>query len=280
MCKKIKIFYECNIRSCNRKKYVFLQEDCEKRYQYDEKRSIINVNEDFYQVMEICTADGTKILLAVVGDGMGGLFEAHRASRVAVLAFSDLVGDRIEGTTLGNVSPPDKAVFFRHLLTEGVVAANMAVLEMCSEIKAECGSTLTACLLFDDTAVTANVGDSPLYLFHEGKMERKSEIHNWSAYLNLSKEDGQYHDLRRRLTHYIGEGRYPHKISIEIFPVCPQDTILMGSDGAFGEITEQELRRVCKKFGGDIESMGSHLLKRARMVDKEMDDQTLVLFSI
>ncbi len=103
--------------------------------------------------------DGT--VLAVIADGMGGHAGGAVASKLVVEAFL-------------------KAVEAGRPLIDGLQAANEAV-RAGAEGKAELsgmGSTLIAVALNGDEARWISVGDSPLYLIADGRVERLNADHS------------------------------------------------------------------------------------------------------
>ena len=119
--------------------------------------------------------------LYVVADGMGG----HQAGEVASALVVDTLRDymrRVEES--GGIEPP--ADLDRSLsaaadrLVAGIRIANRAVHDVANSNASYSGmgSTVSAVVFTDRTLVAANVGDSPIYRIHGGRIDLISVTHN------------------------------------------------------------------------------------------------------
>src|SRR6266487_1309061 len=99
--------------------------------------------------------------------GMGGHVHGQEASRLGIQTMVD----RILPTVCGRSELHEAD--FRQLLIDGVQAANQAIHQRNKEQFMEMGTTITAALVVDRTAIVANVGDSRTYLYRESEGLRK-----------------------------------------------------------------------------------------------------------
>ena len=106
-------------------------------------------------------------LLAVLADGMGGHAGGSVASRLAVGAFI-------------------MAVEQGGSLAEALQAANLAIAEGAARNTAlrGMGSTLVAVMVKGDAVMWISVGDSPLYLVQDGRLERLNADHSMAPQID------------------------------------------------------------------------------------------------
>jgi len=122
---------------------------------------------------------GDFILLAVVADGMGGVPGGRQASKVAVTTFVDVfvsmpgsIPDRLE-----------KAL--RHANRELAILGDES-----PEVKGM-GTTLLAACFTREGVYWINVGDSVLWLFRDGILQRLNEEHSYRTVLYEKVKRGE-----------------------------------------------------------------------------------------
>jgi serine/threonine protein phosphatase PrpC len=200
------------------------------------------LNEDNYLIRP-------ELGLYLIADGMGG----HKAGEVA----SRMVVDTIEkywqelaGKTNrsllesieSNVS--DKA---KHLMNS-ISLANTVVHEAQKKPQYHrMGSTISALLVEKKTIWSANVGDSPVFLFKQGRLIIVSEEHSIVAEqksMGMSDSLSSTSPLiKNMLTRVLG---LDEKVDIYITPIGPEegDMILMCSDGLTNCLSEKAIRSI------------------------------------
>ena len=123
-----------------------------------------------------------QVGLYIVADGMGG----HRAGEVASSTVVSSVKDYMEAfhtspaaqeTDESNMSPAATAV------CHSIELANRVVYQLSQDQGSYkgMGSTAAVAYLHDDTLVTANVGDSRIYLVREDSIEQLTQDHTLLA---------------------------------------------------------------------------------------------------
>ena len=162
--------------------------------------------------------------LLVVCDGMGGHAAGHLASTIAVETFSTTLAR--DGAT--GADP--------HRLREASARTNTAV-HMASMENPEwqgMGSTLTVVAIEGSKLALVNVGDSPAYLFRDGKYRLISQDHSWPAEqvrLGVIKpEDAKDHPMKHRLTRAIGVWDQIASFT-DVIDLQPGDSVVLCSDG-------------------------------------------------
>ena len=121
-----------------------------------DKGRVRPTNQDIYQIE---AREENQTALLVVCDGMGGANAGNVASRFAAQAFTEVIGDALNG--------PLDARSRQDLLTRALDEANRTVFTLAGrqpEFRGM-GTTLVAALVQGSEATVINVGDSRAYLF-------------------------------------------------------------------------------------------------------------------
>jgi protein phosphatase len=194
--------------------------------------------------------------LYLVSDGMGG----HRAGEVASGLVIETVRDfmsRSADTTLRNASEPDDGSLSpvaTRLLT-AIEKANGKVYEKAQSREAYrgMGATLSAAVLTDKTLIAANVGDSPIYLIHDGAIELLSVTHNVvseQAAMNPAAAQRLGEDVKYLLTRAMG---IEETVSPDIceLPFFQGDTVVISSDGLSDLVSPEEIMGVARSLPAD-----------------------------
>lgn len=117
--------------------------------------------------------------LAILADGMGGHAGGAEASHLVVDTFRQCFVE----STISNI---------RERFLEGLSAANLAVFDYATanpELEGM-GSTFLA-VTFDGASIQwVSVGDSPLWLYREGKIKQINENHSMASVLAKQVEEG------------------------------------------------------------------------------------------
>lgn len=117
--------------------------------------------------------------LAILADGMGGHAGGAEASHLVVDTFRQCFVESAESN-------------IRQRFLEGLSAANLAVFD-CAKANPELegmGSTFLA-VTFDGSSIQwASVGDSPLWLYRDGKIKQINENHSMASVLAKQVEEG------------------------------------------------------------------------------------------
>ena len=181
-----------------------------------------------------------KGLLTIVADGMGGLLEGDRISRLTVISM--LQGfDRID-----DVSVPAS------VLLKLLFDANEAVNRSFSAEDGKGGSTVVAALFNRNHLSFISVGDSRICIYRDGELKQLNRDHNYGTQLDerfrmgeISCDRAAYAKHRRALTSYIGMGKLAlvdqNEIPIELHT---GDRVLLMTDGVYGTVTEGELLKL------------------------------------
>lgn len=174
----------------------------------------------------------------IVADGMGGHSCGEIASRMTVDYISAHFAQYV-GTGLNH---DDCGAALKKLVAE----ANRAVWQKSLE-DADMngmGTTLTMAVV-DGCAVTAaHVGDSRLYLLHDGGMRRVTQDHSYIEELvkngSLTREEAENHPRKNIITRAIGTSP---ELEVDIFSLILEadDILLLCTDGLTNMVGEGEI---------------------------------------
>lgn len=192
-------------------------------------------NEDFFVVDE-------DMGLYVVADGMGG----HAAGEVASRVASETIHSYIKNIS-SHSDPEELPDTGRKLskpanrLLAGIILANQSVFDLAGSNPqyAGMGTTISAVLLTGHTFITANVGDSPIYLIRDGQMKMISTLHTVASAALAANPDGE--PLNEEFKHMLTQavGTKPQVTPDTVEQKCrPGDTIVISSDGLTDMVSE------------------------------------------
>jgi serine/threonine protein phosphatase PrpC len=221
--------------------------------------------------------------LYIVADGMGG----HQAGEVASAMVIDTIRDFMTGvgdaSTAEKIGPQDETLSdAANRLVDGIRLANTGVYRLATSDAAYkgMGSTVAAAYFTDDTLIVANVGDSPIYLIHNGAIELLSVTHNvfteqMAINPNLAKRiDNAY---KRMLTRGMGiaETVEPDTCELQFFD---NDMLVLSSDGLSDKVKPDEILDVASN-SASAESACQRLVDLANDRGGE-DNITVIILKI
>lgn len=216
-------------------------------------------NEDSYYISEACG-------LYVVADGMGGHEHGQLASRIAVEQFSSLA----EGCCPEAFSLED----MRQLFTQ----ANAAVYKRQEDLQSGImGTTLTAVIVDGDTMYLGHVGDSRLYLLHDGELLQLTMDHSYYAELirqgteNVHMENRQKNVLLKALgPEQEVEGQFLQQ------QLTAGDMLLLCTDGLYNFVSIEEMQQMLLQ-AEELSELVQHLLALA-LEKGTSDNLTVVVY--
>jgi serine/threonine protein phosphatase PrpC len=178
--------------------------------------------------------------LFAVADGMGGPAAGEVAAATAIAELRD---------TFAAGEPTAEQ------LLAAAKAANRAVWDQ-AEANPEMrgmGTTLVAvALVADDRLAVINIGDSRLYVLHQGELQQVTSDHNLVAELvaegRLSKEEAEFHPRRNVITRAVG---VDSDVPVDLFLLDPSagDRLLLCSDGLFRELSDDQIGSLLRRLG-------------------------------
>lgn len=193
---------------------------------------------------------GTDVGVAVLADGMGGHAAGDVASKIVVTeVFSELKFESANFQELEDNIP--------NYLTMAAANANASVRDYVSEHPKAVGmgSTLVAVVMVENRLYWMSIGDSPLYLFRNGKLRQLNEDHSLAPRIDamvaaglMDPEVGRNHPDRNCLTSAImGDRVERSQCPREPFVLEVGDIVILSSDG-LQYLEEQRIEKILNKY--------------------------------
>ena len=207
-----------------------------------------STNEDAYFLDD-------RLGLYVVADGMGGHAAGEVASQEAVETVYGMVKRGISELheLVDPVSDEDARSACR-LMESAVQAATYMVFGMAEmdRGKSGMGTTISALLVLGDYAITAQVGDSRIYLIRGDALEQLTEDHTliaWQLKQGLiTPQEAKKSPHRNVITRAVGNREYV-QVDTRLVPLQPSDRFLLCSDGLHGYLRDSDVPPIVHKGG-------------------------------
>lgn len=241
-----------------------------------------NQDTAFFQNIKFDEDDNVTIL--GICDGMGGLQDGDKVSKMAGGLFSNYVNTEMFEHDLKEFLYSPREV--ENMLEKALKKVNEKILHYIQEKQEKdnefnAGTTLTAALIYDDNIYIANAGDSPCYLWkgRDKKVSLLSEIQNvaWDRYKRgiITKRDSEeFWSASHYLENYIGCKEFQSNKVQRLF-LNQGDILIIGSDGAFGKLMDEEIENAI--IAENLQKSMENILKAA-CKKGETDNQTLILY--
>jgi protein phosphatase len=173
----------------------------------------------------------------MVADGMGG----HNAGEVASL----MAVEQLREAASGIIAETD--------LVQALESANEVIYaeSMTNHLHHGMGTTLAAMVVLENnTLVVAHVGDSRVYMWHEGALSRLSKDHSYVQELVdegiVSIDEARTHPRRNIVTRALGIDA-DVEVEANTFPVTVGAWYVLCSDGLVDEISDADIAKVLER---------------------------------
>ncbi|HYZ27638.1 MAG TPA: Stp1/IreP family PP2C-type Ser/Thr phosphatase [Thermoleophilaceae bacterium] len=206
--------------------------------------------------------------LFAVADGMGGAQAGEVASEMAISEF---------------VRGRDTDAAAERQLEQIAQAANRKIWDMAQADSrhAGMGTTLTAAMLDGRHVAVGHVGDSRLYLYRDGELERMTRDHSLVEEFvrqgKLTPEQAERHPQRSVITRALGP---ENSVEVDTFriPARDGDLYLICSDGLSGMVSDDDMAAILAA-DGPLDTIASDLVDAAND-NGGRDNITAVLFRL
>lgn len=193
---------------------------------------------------------GADTGLVVLADGMGGHAAGDVASKIVVTeVYSDLKFLSAEFS--------QKETHIPEMLTNAAAQANRTVKEHVSDHPQTrgMGATLVATVFVENRFYWMSIGDSPLYLFRNGKLQQLNEDHSMAPQIDfmvksglLDAEAGRNHPDRNCLTSVIlGDRVAKSDCPTKPYEMQVGDIVVVSSDG-LQYLEEEHIQRILNRY--------------------------------
>jgi protein phosphatase len=192
--------------------------------------------------------------LFIVADGMGGHVAGEVASKIAVDAIEQFIGQTAQDdSTLTWPHPIDPILGVDGSRLKS--AFHLANRRLADEVAAAVdlrgmATTASTVLLKDERkAMLAHVGDSRIYLFRDNELERMTDDHSWveeqmRAGL-LSPLEARQHPWRNVVTRALSGGDDP-EVDVKEVQLQPGDRLLLCSDGLSSVVPDERIEEILR----------------------------------
>ena len=210
-------------------------------------------------------------IVLILGDGLGGKPGGELAAETLVKSVQHSLRHEIMP-----VEEPEK------LLEKLIINAHHAVRSTGKKQNppVEPGSTAVLCLIQNNTAWWAHVGDSRFYLFRNGLPLYRTQDDSYVEHLyqkgeiSLEKRDG--HPMRNYVTQCIGVMQDDPKVKVSKgIELQKNDTLLLCSDGFWEPLDDAQIGGTLDE--GNVKDAITKLATRAEQLSYPKSDNTTVL---
>jgi serine/threonine protein phosphatase PrpC len=206
-------------------------------YEYASAENIGDRKEQQDRVAVKAHAASENIVLAVLADGMGG----HMGGALASQAVIDAVLPAFEKFNPGKDVPKD-------CLRTMILAAHDKVAAAGQGYQRDPRSTAVVAMAGPERIVWAHCGDSRLYLFRDGKFDKRTDDHSLVEILfqqgKITEAEMLTHPERSRLFSSLGGDEPPAIVFGSLEDPEASDTILLASDGLWAYFEPFELAQL------------------------------------
>lgn len=206
--------------------------------------------------------------LWVLADGMGGYNAGEVASGIAVKTVIDLVHEACLREDRTDIETGTGYMRQTIVLRDAIHRANK-IINQTAQSQPQCegmGTTLVACLFFDNRISIAHVGDSRLYRMRDNRFEQITMDHSLLQELVdrgfYSQEEASRSTNRNYVTRALGV-EASVEVEVQEIDIEKGDYILMCSDGLPDMVEDEDIHLTISTFNNNIDTIGQQLIKLA-----------------
>lgn len=195
--------------------------------------------------------------LYIVADGMGGHRAGEVASKLVVESIRDYMKRFKDGEEVEELEDTDLSLSkAANRILAGINLSNRVVHEIARSKNAYqgMGSTVSVLYFNAQTIIAANVGDSPIYLVHNGDIELLSVPHtvmNEQAAIDPEGAKQLGGEFKHMLTRAMGT-EATVKASVCEIPYFKDDILVISSDGLSDLVSSEEILEIVTKDRPEI----------------------------
>lgn len=204
--------------------------------------------------------------LLVLADGMGGYNAGEVASGIAVKTVLQLVPEACGREERTAIDPETRLMRQTILLRDAVARANK-VIHQTAKNTPQCegmGTTIAACLFFDNRVSMAHVGDSRIYRMRRNRFEQLTMDHSLLQELvdkgYYSQEEALRSTNRNYVTRALGVDSAV-QVEVQEDEVQPGDVYLLCSDGLPDMVEDEDIHLTISTFSANLDTVGKQLIQ-------------------
>ncbi|MCH8116546.1 MAG: Stp1/IreP family PP2C-type Ser/Thr phosphatase [Proteobacteria bacterium] len=206
--------------------------------------------------------------LMVLADGMGGYNAGEVASGIAVQIVTDMAIEGAERQGRDDIDSHSGLMRQSIVLRDAVYRANKIIFQT-AQSQTHCegmGTTIVACMFFDNKISVAHVGDSRAYRLRDGELVQLTLDHSLLQELVdrgfYSAEEAQRSTNRNYVTRALGV-EPTVEVEVHEHDVLPQDIYLLCSDGLPDMVEDEDIHLTISTFNASLDVVGQQLVELA-----------------
>ena len=209
-----------------------------------------------------------EIGLMVLADGMGGYNAGEIASGIAVQIVTEMASDGANRERRNDIDSHSGLMRQSIVLRDAVYRANKIIYQT-AHSQNDCegmGTTIVACMFYDNKVSIAHVGDSRAYRLRAGELEQVTLDHSLLQELVdrgfYSAEEAQRSTNRNYVTRALG---VEATVDVEVheYEVLPDDIYLLCSDGLPDMVEDDDIHLTISTFNASLDVVGQQLVDLA-----------------
>ena len=204
--------------------------------------------------------------LLVLADGMGGYNAGEVASGIAIKTVLELVTEGCSREERDTQEPETGLMRQTILLRDAIARANK-IIHQTAKSQPQCegmGTTIVACLFYDNRASIAHVGDARLYRLRRNRFEQITMDHSLLQELVdrgfYSAEEAQRSTNRNYVTRALGV-EPAVQVDVQEIEVQPDDVYLLCSDGLPDMVEDEDIHLTISTFSANLDTVGQQLIQ-------------------
>jgi protein phosphatase len=208
-----------------------------------------------------------EIGLFVLADGMGGYNAGEVASGIAVKTIMSLVKEALERQEIDPVADQENGLKRPSIILRDAIARANKIIYHTAKTQPQCegmGTTIVACLFFNNTVAIAHVGDSRMYRLRSNRFERMTMDHSLLQELVdrgfYSPAEAQRATNKNYVTRALG---VEDTVDVEVHeqPVQKGDVYALCSDGLSDMVEDEDIHLTISTFSGNLETVAKQLIQ-------------------
>lgn len=213
---------------------------------------------------------GEDAAIMLVFDGMGGHSDGARAAEVGMQVVQDLF-------TAAKLPIFDPQGFLYMALARAHDEVVKIGLDQAIDFRLR--ATCAICLIQENSAWWAHIGDSRIYQMRAGKLIARSRDHSHVEVLiqegAITEEEAQDHPMRNFVECCIGgDASVPDMTIARMKPLAPGDVLLACSDGLWSGMTDDEMAEMATRKSDSLAENLKSLSMKALTVNSPYSDNT------
>jgi serine/threonine protein phosphatase PrpC len=209
-----------------------------------------------------------EIGLLVLADGMGGYNAGEVASGIAVQIVTDLAADGATREARDNIDPHSGLMRQSIVLRDAIYRSNKIIYQT-AQSQSNCegmGTTIVACMFYDNKITVAHVGDSRAYRLRAGQLDQVTLDHSLLQELVdrgfYSEEEAQRSTNKNYVTRALGV-EPTVEVEVHEYEVLPDDIYMLCSDGLCDMVEDDDIHLTISTFNDSLDVVGQQLVDLA-----------------